>query len=465
MTDRPLPASVPAEMALVGAALVDNRAYDTAKPYVSPEDFADSVHGQLWAALACEVEAGRVATPVTLAGAVGADLDARGGHAYLAKLVTVAALPSSVQGCAKAIRTAAHARNLIAACEDARKELFDRWSTDSVSDLASGLQETLDRAREDVQERRGTVTAVDAAFSALQAPARPSVSTGLVALDAIVGGFSEGQLIVGAGATGMGKTAFALAAARAAARVGFVPFFSLEMRHRAIGARLLSMETGAALWRVHRQKYRPGEEEYLHNAARDLASLPLYIDDNGLSGVRDVRARSIELRRHGPLSLIVVDYIQLLMSDQRSDNRAYEVARITRGLKQLAQDLAVPVLALSQLSRKVDSRDNKRPELGDLRESGSIEQDADVVLFCYRPGYYVERDKPDRAKFTTEQAWKDAIAGWEVDVSELDNQAEIIVAKQRQGPSNKAAAVRFERDTASYVDLPGMVQEREAGAA
>lgn len=459
---QPMPASLEAEQMLIGAVLVSNAAYDAASPVVTAEEFFDELHQIIWRAIGQQIERGREASPVTLKPYLP---DREGAHAYLDQLHTSGFVTTvNAPDYARIVHEAYLAREIIGACGNVRDELHERYDGDELERHAKYLQDILDRARESATERKPVLGMADAARGALDASrtiqdARESgqgvaiVSTGIQALDRVIGGFFPGELIIAAGATGMGKSAFAQGVAEYASLGGDITFHSLEMSAAQLAQRAISARSGVPVWAIRRGSMHPDQWERVQQATAELDALPVHIDDNGATSIADIRRGAKTIARKGNLRLIVVDYIQLLMSDGRTDNRAYEIARITRSLKQIAREMDVPVLALSQLSREVDRRDDKRPQLSDLRESGSIEQDADVVIFCYRPGYYEERKKPQRINCNGEAEYRQKLGAWEADVKELDNAAELLVAKQRQGEANKSARVRFNRESVRFTDL------------
>jgi replicative DNA helicase len=299
----------------------------------------------------------------------------------------------------------------------------------------------------------GAVTAAERAF---QSSSHVSgVGTGFDDLDHMLGGFQASDLIIVAGRPGMGKTAFATNIAFHAARNHFlsgqksgaaVAFFSLEMSAEQLAGRILAAEAEIQGNKIRRGKIESRDFEKLAQVAMDLESIPLSIDDTGGLTIAQVAARCRKLKRTRGLGMVMVDYLQLLSGslNKRNENRVQEVTEITKGLKNLAKELSVPVVALSQLSRSVDSRDDKRPVLADLRESGSIEQDADVVLFVFREEYYLATKEPDPDD--------PGYAKWQEKMSRIHGKAEVLVEKHRHGPTGPVH-LGFEKQFTRFFNL------------
>jgi len=292
-----------------------------------------------------------------------------------------------------------------------------------------------------------TQAVVQAEQAAARGGALSGVPTGFIDLDALLGGLNPSDLIIVAGRPGMGKTALATNMAFYAARLwakdkadGAEPkrgapvlLFSLEMAASQLSARILSEQTEIEMGRIRSGRFTDAEWDRFVQTAQLLSDLPLYIDDSGGISIAQIAARSRRLKREKKIGLIVVDYLQLIApASNRHENRVQEVSEITKGLKTLAKELSVPVMALSQLSRAVDNRDDKRPGLSDLRESGSIEQDADVVMFVYREEYYVKSRKPDE----NDAEQRDELLKWLEKMDKIHNRAEVMVEKHRHGPTN-----------------------------
>lgn len=294
---------------------------------------------------------------------------------------------------------------------------------------------------------RGYISLVNAAKHAIEMAEQAiqsdghvvGVATGLKDIDRMLGGLHPSDLLIIAGRPSMGKTALATNIAFNAAKAeNTVLFFSLEMSSEQLATRILSEQAEIPSDRIRRGEIKDDEFQRIVIASQELHRTSLYIDDTPALTVSALRTRARRLKRKGNLDLVVVDYLQLMHSGltKRTDNRVQEISEITRGLKTLAKELDVPVLALSQLSRQVENRDNKRPQLADLRESGSIEQDADVVMFIFREEYYLEKDKPQRDFDEDSAHYSDKFEKWQEKKSEVENIAEVIIAKQRHGPTD-----------------------------
>jgi replicative DNA helicase len=277
------------------------------------------------------------------------------------------------------------------------------------------------------------------------------------------------DLLILAGRPGMGKTALATKIAFGAARAlqedarradpnaqpkGTIAIFSLEMSAEQLALRLLSEQARIPGEQIRRGEIGQREFDKFVLASREIASLPLEIDDTAAITLSAVRSRCRRLQRTKGLSLIVIDYLQLMRPAMgtKPENRVLEISQITQGLKALAKDLQVPVLALSQLSRAVESREDKRPQLSDLRESGSIEQDADAVMFIYRDEYYLQQRMPKQMAFDSEEKFQDALDKWQRDLERVHNKAELILEKQRHGPTGKIDLF-FEAEFTRFADL------------
>ncbi len=441
------PRNLEAEQALLGALLHSNQAYETISEYLKPEHFFDPANGRIYEAMGRLIERGQVADPITLKDFFTHDesLSEVGGTDYLAQLATSVISIINTSEYAKVIHDMAVRRELIGLGTEVVNNAFEPSLTlSSQKQIESTEQRLYDLATEG-QTDKGFVAfssaltqTINTANAAYKRDSKlVGVTTGLRDLDNRLGGLHPSDLLILAGRPSMGKTALATNIAFNAALAhleknedgegAVVAFFSLEMSSEQLAGRLLSQETHVPSDEIRRGEIK--EEYFLRFAemSRRMASLPLYIDDTPALTISALRTRSRRLKRKHGLGLIVVDYLQLLSGNRRSNNRVEEVSEITRGLKTLAKELNVPVIALSQLSRSVEQRDDKRPQLSDLRESGSIEQDADVVMFVYRDEYYLARQEPsegDREKYTT----------WQEKMNRVKNVSELIISKQRHGP-------------------------------
>jgi replicative DNA helicase len=474
-----LPQNVEAEAALLGALMIDNRLVEDVQLKLQPHHFFEPLHGRIYEAILRMTDGNRIANPVTLRPLFEADeaMKEVGGPAYLAQLTGSGAAVIGARDFAQQIYDLALLRALIGVGRDLVEGALD--TSEEVAPLTQ-----IERAETElykVAEEGGaegkaksfaeaTREALEMAERALNSGGHLSgFTTGLEGLNTKIGGLHKSDLIIVAGRPGMGKSALGTNMAFAAARrflrdteEGIEPaksagapaaLFSLEMSADQLATRILSEQSGITSENLRTGRITQQEFRDLARAAAELQSLPLYIDDTPGLTIAALRTRARRLKRQKGIGLIVVDYLQLLQGTGRAganENRVQEISEISRGLKTLAKELDVPVIGLSQLSRAVEQREDKRPQLSDLRESGSIEQDADIVLFIYREDYYLKGVEPDfpmpdeidkQAKY---QAWKekyDPVAG----------KAEIIVAKQRHG-STGIVRVRFDGRTTKFSD-------------
>lgn len=447
------PHNIEAEQALLGAILVNNEVFDRVSSIITDSHFYDPVHGRIYDIAAQKIQKNALASPVTLKAFLEQDegLKDLGGPAYLARLAGSAISLFAARDYAQLIYDLAIRRQLI---EIGREISAKAASVEVDSEPANQIveaEQALYQLGEKGQAERGFQSFLrsvsDAVAIANQAYQHggglSGISTGLVDLDNRLGGLHPSDLLILAGRPSMGKTALVTNIAFNVARAfkrgiktdgtegttdgGVVGFFSLEMSSDQLATRILSEAS-----RVPSENLRRGnltEEEFRRfvEAAKELERCPLYIDDTPALPINAVHARARRLKRQHGLDLLIVDYLQLLRPASAKDNRVNEVSEITQGLKAIAKELDIPVIALSQLSRQVENREDKRPQLSDLRESGSIEQDADSVMFVFREEYYREREKPSDDNV-------EAMMKWQEDMSRLHGKAEIIIGKQRHGP-------------------------------
>ena len=452
-----LPQNVEAEAALLGALMVDNRLVEDIQLKLKPDHFFEPLHGRIYEAILKLTDSNRVANPVTLRPLFESDESIKevGGPAYLAQLTGSGAAVIGARDFAGQIYDLALLRALIGVGRDLVEGALD--TSEDVAPLAQ--IERAESALYSVAEEGGaegkaksfseaTREALEMAERALNSGGHLSgFTTGLESLNAKIGGLHKSDLIVVAGRPGMGKSALGTNIAFAAAKRfqqdiedGIEPeksagtgaaLFSLEMSADQLATRVLAEQSGISSENLRMGKISQQEFRELARAAAELQSLPLYIDDTPGLTIAALRTRARRLKRQKGIGLVVVDYLQLLQGSGRNsnDNRVQEISEISRGLKQLAKELNVPVIGLSQLSRAVEQREDKRPQLSDLRESGSIEQDADIVLFIYREDYYLAAKQPadDHPDF----------AAWQEQMARAYGRAEVIVAKQRHGATGK----------------------------
>lgn len=438
------PHNLEAEQALLGALLHNNLAAERLNDNLRGEHFSDATHGQVFKAIMHLIEHGKVANPITLKDYFekDADLEEIGGVAYIVQLADAVVSTINVKDYADLIYDLYLRRKLI----DIGEETINEAREISLESTALDKIELTEQRLFDLATTGGeSGNFVDFEFSLAKAIEIAEIAyksdssvvgctTGLRDVDKWLGGLHPSDLLIIAGRPSMGKTALATCIAFNAAIAnlernegGQVAFFSLEMSAEQLAMRLLAQEAAIASDKIRRGEIHKNDFPKFVDVSRRISKIPLYIDDTPALTIAALRTRARRLKRQKGLGLVVVDYLQLLQgSSKNSDNRVNEISAISRGLKALAKELHVPVIALSQLSRAVEQRDDKRPQLSDLRESGSIEQDADAVMFIYRDEYYEARKEPDI------DSEKHVL--WQEKMNRIYNQADLIIAKQRHGP-------------------------------
>jgi len=453
---RRTPANLEAEQALLGALLVNNDAVDRVSEFLRPEHFYHPVHGRVFEACVRFREQHRIAEPRSLRDYFEGDpdLEAVGGARYLYDLAGAAVSVVNTADYGRIVHDLHLRRQLIGLGESVVEGAYDHALDSTAADQIHETEEKLYKLATEGDFRSGfrpfadvLGEAIDAASKALNRDTHlTGVTTGLVDMDQTLGGLQRSDLLILAGRPSMGKSALATNMAFSAAKAylqsegkegAVAALFSLEMSAEQLATRILSDEAEIPSEKIRKGEMRRADFPRLTEAAQTLQRVPLFVDDTAGLTITQLRTRALRLKRQHDLGLIVVDYLQLMRPSgtSRSDNRVQEISEITRGLKMIAKDLDVPVLALSQLSRAVEQREDKRPQLADLRESGSIEQDADVVMFVFREAYYVSKREP--AEGTPDH---DA---WQAEMDRVHNLAEVIVAKQRHGPT-KTVRLHFE---------------------
>jgi replicative DNA helicase len=481
------PANLEAEQALLGALLANNKAYERVSEFLAADHFADPVHGRIFAAIARRIERGQLANAVTLK----ADLEAAdaleevGGTAYLAQLVASMVGIVNAAEYGRVVHDCWLRRQLVDIGEEVVNRAFgDAEGLDAPQQVEAAEQSLFELAAKGPTEggfvsfEKALTQAIEGAERAFKSGGGVSgLSTGLKAIDKRMGGLHPSDLIILAGRPGMGKTALATRIAFGAAKAlheearqtgaakpaGTVAIFSLEMSSEQLATRLLAEESRVSGDRIRRGVLDERDFQRFVEVSRALSAYPLYIDDTPALSISGLRTRCRRLKRTHGLSLVVVDYLQLLRPapGTRPDSRVLEISQITQGLKAIAKELSVPVLALSQLSRAVESREDKRPLLSDLRESGTIEQDADVVLFIYRDEYYLAQRQPKQMGFDSEDKYQAALEKWQRDMERVHNIAELAIAKQRHGPTGKEDLF-FEAEFTRFADLDRDHQAHDA---
>ena len=464
------PLNLEAEQALLGAILVNNDAYDRVSDFLKPEHFVEEIHRRIYEIAGSLIRAGKVATPITLKTFLGEhDLGGVTVQQYLARLAAEATTIINAFDYGRTIHDLAVRRELIQIGEDVVNVAYDApvdsSPRDQIEEAERRLYAVAEGGRYDGGFQRfsdALTIAIDMANSAYQRDGHLSgTATGLKDLDEKMGGLQKSDLIIVAGRPGMGKTALATNIAFNIAKAyqfelepdgsrktingGIVGFFSLEMSAEQLATRVIAEQSGVASYKIRRGDINEDDFRRITEAARDMQNIPFYIDQSGGISIAQLTARARRLKRQKGLDLLVVDYLQLLSGSRaRSDNRVQELTEITTGLKALAKELAVPIMALSQLSRQVESRDDKRPQLSDLRESGSIEQDADVVMFVFREEYYLKNREP-------REGTEEHIA-WQTEMERAHGRAEAILGKQRHGPTGMVP-LAFEAEITKFSNL------------
>ena len=460
---REKPHNFEAEASVLGMLLVENKYYERVNEILRPEYFYEPVHQRIFEAMQKLIERGQIASPITLKNIFDKDpaLADIGGAKYLMQLSTMAVHINDPKDLAMQVHDLAMRRKLIdigevivadaykhdadetakMQVERAEHELFNLVSIGDVgksfAQISSPLKEALQIAESAMKRTKKVV----------------GVTTGFTDLDGMLGGLNNSDLLILAGRPSMGKTALAVNIAYNAAKEvhdeknGCIGIFSLEMSSTQISTRIMSMGTGINSNDIRMGHITDDKFGELVKRCREINEMPIFIDDTPALSISAIRTRARRLKRQHNLRVLVVDYLQLLhgVSKRAGESRVQEISEITQGLKAIAKELNIPVIALSQLSRAVEQRPDKRPQLSDLRESGSIEQDADVVMFIYREEYYLMRSEPP-----TEKA--DEHAKWQENMERARNITEVIIAKQRNGPVGRVK-LRFDGATTMFQNL------------
>jgi replicative DNA helicase len=479
------PHNIEAEQALLGAILVNNEALYRVSDFLNPEHFFEPIHGQIYDVARSLIRTGKLASPVTLKTFIPADADIAGMTVaqYLARLAAEATTIINAIDYGRMVYDLATRRELIKIGEEMVNSAFeapvDFAPREQIEDAEKRLYDLAEIGRYGggfLKFETALTTALEMAARAYEREGKLSgLATGLKDLDLKLGGLQSSDLIIVAGRPGMGKTAFATNIAYNVAKAwrgevgadghfktvngGIVGFFSLEMSAEQLATRIIAEQSGVPSSTIRRGGITERDFEELKDVTIRLQNLPFYIDETGGLTVAQLAARARRLKRTHGLDMLVIDYIQLLQGSMRrsQESRVQEVTEITTNLKALAKELNVPIVALSQLSRQVENRDDKRPQLSDLRESGSIEQDADVVMFVFREEYYLSNKEP--------RAGTDEHIKWQTEMDLAHGKAEIIIGKQRHGPTGtvslhfEASVTRFDNLAQGLVpDGPGSEQ-------
>jgi replicative DNA helicase len=450
---REVPHNIDAEQALLGALLVNNESYDRVSSFLKPEHFHEKIHSVIYESIIKLVSIGKLASPITMKTIFDQDESLReiGGSKYIARLASSATSVINAHEYARIIYNLSVWRNLIYLGTDMVNNSYNPEAgsepdsqIESAEEALYNLAEKGRYGKDFVNFSTALTEAIDMAANAYHRDGNTSgLSSGFKDLDEVLGGLQPSDLLIIAGRPSMGKTAFATNIAyhiasnyRADNPDGspinvidgsVVGFFSLEMSSAQLATRIISEQTGVSSEKIRRGKINKDDFNSLVSVAKKLA-----------------RARRLK-RQHG-LGLIVIDYLQLLTSNLKkySENRVQEISEITQGLKSLAKELNIPIIALSQLSRQVENRDDKKPQLADLRESGSIEQDADIVMFIFREEYYLQRKEP-------REGTEEHIA-WQENMEQVHQKAEVIIGKNRHGPTN-TIQMHFDGSVTKFSDF------------
>lgn len=466
---RQAPHNLEAEQALLGALLINNDAFDRVSDFLKAKHFALPFHRDLYGLIEKVVQVGKLANPVTLKPFLKDDqlVGDMPAFNYVVRLATEAVTVINALDYARTIYDLAVRRALIELGENIVNTAYDAPIDLAPVKQIEAAEQRLFKLAETGQYNGGFESFSDATRKAVEMAAAAhkrssklsGIPTGIRTLDEKMGGLQRSDLIILAGRPGMGKTSLATNIAFNIANVyraetakndenegGVVGFFSLEMSSEQLATRIISEQTELSSSKIRRGEITEDEFSKLLHTVRRMQQIPLYIDQTGGISIAQLAARARRLKHQYGLDVLVIDYVQLMTgsSSKGSENRVQEITEITTGLKALAKELNVPIIALSQLSRQVESRDDKRPQLSDLRESGSIEQDADIVMFVFREEYYVKNKEP---KIGTAEHLK-----WQADMEEVFGKAEVIVAKQRHGPTG-TVKLAFQSEFTRFSDL------------
>ncbi|RZO93317.1 MAG: replicative DNA helicase [alpha proteobacterium HIMB114] len=445
LNNNQIPKNIEAEQTILGSILENNELFDEITDEINESYFYDTIHQKIYKVISNLISKGLLANPVTIKNffSNNEELIEIGGLEYLLKLTKVSTTKNQIRHYSKLLSDLYIRRQLIKISEETLEDSKNKELEITGTNILENTERKLFEIAERGEFQRSFVTFKDALKETIDMATAAykndqgivGVPSGLTDLDDRLGGLHKQDLIIIAGRPSMGKTALATNIAFNAAeniqkqnKKTSVAFFSLEMSSEQLSTRILSEQSRIKSNDIRRGKINQEDFEKFIEASKNLENLPLHIDDTPAITISALSNRARRLKRKQGLDLIVIDYIQLMKSSgYRKEGRVLEIAEITQGLKALAKELDVPVLALSQLSRQVEQREDKKPQLADLRESGSIEQDADVVMFVFREQYYLEKQEP---KLGTAEHVE-----WQEKMNQVHNQAEIIIGKQRHGPT------------------------------
>ena len=461
---RILPMNLEAEQALLASLLTDNKTYEKVSDFLRRNHFYDDINSKIYEGISKLIENSQLADPLTLKNYFiqKNELDLIGGDNYLIELAKNSTVLSNVNEYGKLIYDLFQRREVIKISDNIINEAHS-------FDLETNASEIIEKAESELFNLSSTgetgkdlqnfstslAQAINSAELAYKREGHLSgIATGFTDLDQLLGGLHKTDLIILAGRPSMGKTALATNIAFKIANINsfddkdkknVIGFFSLEMSSEQLATRILAEDTSISSEKIRRGEMNSNDFQKIIKSSQKLGEISLFIDDSPNLSIAALRTRARRLKRKHNLNIIIIDYLQLLRpTRERFDNRVLEIAEITRNLKALAKELSIPVLCLSQLSRQVEQRDDKRPQLADLRESGAIEQDADVVMFIYREEYYLERKEPTPGSEDYQK--------WQEKMAKIHNVSEVIVAKQRHGPIGKVN-LHFEGATTKFSNL------------
>jgi len=475
------PHSVEAEQQLLGALLNNNELYDRVANVLDASHFYDPVHARIYEVIEARLKKNALASAVTLKAFLEEDagLKELGGPSYLVRLAGASISSYAARDYAQMIHDFAIRRALMGLGRDITDKAVRVDVESDPSEQIVEAEQALYRLSDSGRTQQGFQSFLRAVTDAVQIAnaahmrqgGLAGIATGLADLDKKLGGLHKSDLLILAGRPSMGKTSLATNIAFNIAKTykrgrlpdgsdgavsgGVVGFFSLEMSSEQLAARVLSEAAEVPSEQIRRGDLTETEFRRFVDAAKTLEACPLFIDDTAALPISQLAARARRLKREHGLDCLIVDYLQLVRPATAKDSRVNEVSEITQGLKSIAKELDIPVIALSQLSRQVENREDKRPQLSDLRESGSIEQDADVVMFVFREEYYKEREKPGDHEL-------EAMAKWQEEMEKLHGRAELIIGKQRHGPIG-TVELSFEARFTRFGNLVKPWQQRDAG--
>ena len=454
-----LPNNIEAEQSVIGSILLSNEIFDEINILISSKNFYDPMHQKIFSAIEKLIYSGMLANPITLKNYFENEKDELNVPEYLVKITKFSTSSRQAIEYSKLIYDLYVKRELIKISEN----VIDAAKLNDLDNDGQKIIENYEKSLFDLAEKgsfSSTIVKFDEALKQTIEMASSAykneegivgVPTGLTDLDDRLGGLHKSDLVIIAGRPSMGKTALATNIAFYAAKKiqdegkkSSIAFFSLEMSSEQLSTRILAEQSRIKSNDIRRGRISEEQFDKFIETSKNITELPLYIDETPAISIAALSNRARRIKRKYGLDMVVVDYIQLMSASNYREGRVQEISEITQGLKALAKELSVPVLALSQLSRAVEHRDDKKPQLADLRESGSIEQDADVVMFVYREAYYTERKEPRPA--TVEHA------EWQAKMNEVSSLAEIIIGKQRHGPTGNIM-LEFEAMFTKFKDI------------